>query len=360
MWLCLLVFLTAGLLWIQPKVQQHGWVSVIPRTALILYLRLGNTETIFSELERRAQVDVGDFNPAVTGMMMFDSTSLKQWQWRLVGDACVELKKGDPDVLNRRLLLLWLSHASTNIVGDDGERFFRAMLSFLEDADPGIRRDAAILCADARSPKIALESIRPLLDDPIQQVRVGAVSGLWVLGRYSPAPVPVLVEALNHNDREVRKHATAALGSIAEHGEEPTEVFETLVDVYRSDSDVRVQAQALSAICKFESKRARAYEFMREAFSSPESVLREEAISSLTMMMDQFDEAFDLDFALRGLNDESQHVRLDAVWLLDARISTESLRPHQELLQGFAESDDEEVRRAVRQQLFRIREAIED
>ena len=359
MWWCLLVFLAAGLLWVQPQIQQDGWVSVMPKTALILYLRLGNTETIFSELERRAQVDVGDFNPAVTGMMMFDITSLKQWQWRLVGNACIELKKGDPDISERQLLLLWLCRASISVIGEDAERFFRGNLSFLEDADPGIRSDAAGYCADARWPEIATESIRPLLDDPLQQVRKGAVLGLRLLGHHSPAPVPFLLEALKDDNSEVRLYAAAAFGSIAQYGEEPTEIFETLVDVYRSDSDVRVQARALSAICKFESQRARAYEFMREGFSSPESVLREEAISSLTSM-DQFDEAFDLEFALKGLDDESLDVRFYAAWLLNARISTESLRPHQELLRELEESDDENVRRAVSQQLLRIQEAIED
>ena len=359
MWLCLLVFLAAGLLWIQPQVQQNGWVSVMPKTALILCLRLEDNQAFFAELDRRTQIDVSKFYPDVTGMMVTDVEVLYQWQWRLVGNTCMKLKEGDTDVLDRRLLLRWLSRASTNIIGDDADKFFRAMLSFLEDADPGLRRDAAIYCADARSPEVALAYIRPLLNDPIRQVRIGAMSGLQLLGHYSPAPVPVLVEALKHDDREVRAHAAAALGFMAKNLEEPTEIFEMLVDIYRSDSEARVRAQALSAICKFESQRARAYEFMREAFSSAESVIREEAISSLTTM-DQFDEAFDLEFALRGLDDESQYVRLDAVWLLDARISTESLRPYQELLRGFAESDDENVRGAVRQQLLRIQEAIED
>ena len=214
-------------------------------------------------------------------------------------------------------------------------------------------------CADARSLELALESIRPLLDDPIRQVRMGAISGLRLLGHSSPAPVPLLVEALKDDDREVREVAAAALGSIAGYGEEPTEVFETLVDIYRSDSEVRVQARALSAICKFESQRARAYEFMREAFSSPESALREEAMWSLAMM-EQFDEAFDLEFALQGLSDESPDVRLNAAWLLNARISTDSLRPHQEILRELAESDDENVQEAVRRHLGRMPDAIED
>ncbi len=359
LWLCLLVFLAAGLLWIQPRVQQHGWVSVMPKTALILCLRLGDTPALFAELDRRTQINVSEFYPDGTGMLVTDPASLYQWQWRLVGNACVELNKGDPDVLDRQLLLLWLHRASYNVLGEDADRFFRATLPFLEDADPGIRRTAAFYCADARSPEYAVESIRPLLDDPIQQVRLGAVSGLRLLGHHSPAPVPVLVEALKHDDGVVRLYATAALGSIAKYGAEPTEVFETLVDIYRSDSDVRVQARALSALCKFESQRERAYEFMREAFSSPESVLREEAIWSLTMM-DQFDEALDLEFALRGLSDDFPGVRQAAAWLLNGRISTDSLRPHQELLRGFAESDDENVRGAVRQHLGRMQDAIED
>ena len=271
----------------------------------------------------------------------------------------MELKNGDPDILERQLLLLWLYRASINVIGEDAERFFRENLSFLEDADPAIRRDAAGYCADARSPEIAMAAIRPLLDDPIQQVRVGAITGLRLLGLHSSAPVPLLVEALKDDDWEVRYDAAAALGSIAKNAEEPTEIFDTLVDVYRSDSDVRVQARLLGAICNFESQRERAYEVLREAFSSTESALREEAMWSL-VMMEQFDEAFDLEFALKGLDDEAPDVRLNAVWLLNERISPESLGPHQELLRGLADSDDENVRRAVRQQLLRIQEAIED
>lgn len=360
-WVCMLVFVAAGLLGIQPKVQQDGWLSVVPNTALILCLRLEDNRAFFAELDRRTQVDVGELYPDSATYFSFMVTvpaSLYQWQWRLVGDTCVALETGDNNVLDRQLLFEWLHRASASVTGEDADRFFRATLSYLEDADPGIRRKAAIYCADSRSPEIAVTAIRPLLDDPIQQVRVGAVTGLRSLGSDSSAPVPVLVEALKHDDGEVRLNAAAALGSIAKYGEEPTGVIETLVGVYRSDSEVRVQAQALSAICKFESQRARAHEFMREAFLSPESALREEAISSLTMM-EQFDEAFDLEFALRALNDESPNVRLSASWLL-GRISTDSLRPHQELLGRFTDSDDESVREAVRQHLRLIEDAIED
>jgi len=77
-------------------------------------------------------------------------------------------------------------------------------------------------------------------------------------------------------------------------------------------------------------------------------------------MMEQFDEAFDLEFALQGLNDESPDVRSQAAWLLNVRVSTDSLRPHQELLRKFAKSDDENVRGVVRQHLGRMQDAIED
>ncbi len=72
LWLCMLVFLAAGLLWIQPKVQQHGWVSVMPSTALILCLRLEDNQVFFAALDRRTQIDVSKFYPDVTGMMVTD------------------------------------------------------------------------------------------------------------------------------------------------------------------------------------------------------------------------------------------------------------------------------------------------
>ena len=118
LWLCMLVFLTAGFLWIQPRVQQHGWVSVMPSTALILCLRLGDTQALFAELDRRTQINVsGEFNTYFPGMLVTDPESLYQWQWRLVGNACVELKKG--------ILMSWIvgcfcygcvAHPSTSLV----------------------------------------------------------------------------------------------------------------------------------------------------------------------------------------------------------------------------------------------------
>ena len=356
LWMCLLVFLAAGYLWIHPKVKQDGWASVLPNTVLIFSLRLPENDWAFAELGKRTTTTL---EKPYSHVGVLDSDKLYQWQWRLVGNACIDLMRDDQEFLERWILLDWLYLASISLSREDAYRYFRATIPFLSDDDPEIRSMVIRYCADARFVAEAIEAIRPLLDDPIQQVRVSAVDGLGMIGLYSSAPLSILVDALEHEDAQVRVSAVENLGSVANFIEEPKVVFETLVNVHETDSDVEVRAEALRAICKFKSQKERAIEFMREAFSSTESVMRKEAIWSL-LRMEQFDETFDLEFALNGLTAESADVRWAAARILENRISIDSLKPHEEFLRELADSDDENVRMAVRQHLRRIQDAIED
>lgn len=251
LWICLLVFLAASYLWIQPKVKQDGWVSVLPNTALILCLRLEDNQAIFAELHRRTQTP---FWMADVLTAENDPESLYKWQWRLIGNACITLRD-DPDFLDRRLLLVWMNRVSSVVQVEHAYRYFRATIPFLADDDWVIRRMAATYCADVRFSEEAVEAIRPLLDDAIGDVRVSAVAGLGNIGIYSSAPLPILLDALNHKDAQVRAYTAVRLGDIANTGKEPELVFETLVNVHETDSDVEVRANALGAICKFESRR---------------------------------------------------------------------------------------------------------
>ena len=99
---------------------------------------------------------------------------------------------------------------------------------------------------------------------------------------------------------------------------------------------------------------------MREAFSSTESVMREAAIWSIFSWMDQFDEVFELEFALKGLTDESADVRLAAAWILESRISVDSLRPHEEFLRELSDSGDKEFQEMMLLLLKRIQDATDD
>ena len=282
-----------------------------------------------------------------------------EYRISFIGNTCIDLIDDDSNVFERHILFDWLYRASTSIPVEDADRFFQATISFLADDDPGIRERAAIFCADGRYSKEAVEAIRPLLNDPVQQVRLSAVTGLGVIGMYSPAPLSILVDALEHEDTQVRVRAAETLGLDAEYIEEPKAVFETLVNVYETDSDVEVRAGALGAICSFESRRERAIEYMREAFWSTESLMREKAIESLTMM-EQFDESFELEFALKGLTDESADVRFWAAWIIESRISTDSLRPHEEFFRKLADTGDEELRGLMLLLIKRIQNETED
>lgn len=150
LWLCLLVFLGAGYLWIQPRVKQDGWVSVMPTTALILCIRLDDNQAFIAELENRTQVNVKEYYPELQGssFLVNNPESLHRWQWRLIGDTCIDLMNDNPDILDRQLLFEWLYRSSWGVSEDDADRYFQATVSFLTNDDPVIRGRAALFTGD--------------------------------------------------------------------------------------------------------------------------------------------------------------------------------------------------------------------
>ena len=163
--MCLLVFIAAGYLWIQPNVKQDGWASVLPNTVLIMSLRLPENHWAFDELTKRTTTTL---EKPYSHVGVLDSDKLYQWQWRLVGNACIDLMRDDQEFLDRWLPFYWLHLTSISVPVEDAYRFFRATIPFLADDDPEIRSMVIRYCADARFVAEAVEAIRPLLDDPIQ------------------------------------------------------------------------------------------------------------------------------------------------------------------------------------------------
>ena len=86
-----------------------------------------------------------------------------------------------------------------------------ALLGFLEDLDPSVRRRATIAAGRIGDP-FAIPSLVPRLKDPVAEVRQGAAFALGLIGK--PEPVASLLAALSDVDSITRGRAAEALGRI--------------------------------------------------------------------------------------------------------------------------------------------------
>ena len=357
LWVSIVILLAAYVLWMQPEVRRDGWASLTPRMLLILALRFPENEWAFARLELRTQ-SVYPTTPGA-GMKAHDPSTLYQWQWRMVGNACIELSRENPDIATRLLLIKWLRRVADTQDIKTSERYNAVIYGYLTDKNASVRQRAALYCADSRSPEQSIKMIQPLLNDPNQRVRISAASGLRILSAYSSAPLASLLGALEHDDDQVRMFAAAALGDMARNGHASVDTFNRLVELYENDPAIYVQVRALNAICQFESQRDRIAPHIRSAIANPEKEIRHEAIRMLSEI-EPFDEALYLDVTLAGLQEESVDIRALACWMLRYQVITECLRPHRDLLKTLAKNEDWDIREAAKFHLSRLSEANEE
>ena len=362
LWVCLVIFLAAHVLWMQPKVRRDGWASVIPRTLLILALRLPNNGWAFDGLELRTQTD-RSVNSSVRSVSMrkkvHDPSTLYLWQWRMFGEACIELSKDNPDIATRLNLIMWLRRAADTQDFEVSSRYYDVLYGYLTDQNSRVRQLSALLCTDPNSPELSTDMIQPLLDDPNQRVREYAIAALGVLAKHSSAPFTSLLTALEHDDDEVRRRAVIGLLRMEHYGHAPEDIFDRFVELYENDSSVAVQGQALNAIFNSKLQREQLAAFMRSAIIHPEEEIRLGAISTLSGI-EPVEEALYLEIALVGLQDESKKVHRRACYILRHEIDTELLRPHLDLLKTLATDENQDCREAAEFHLSRLSEGIDE
>lgn len=124
-----------------------------------------------------------------------------------------------------------------SVIGD--ARVMAPLINALGSPDWIVRMHAAKALGrigDAR----AAQALMPLLQDKVKAVRVDAAQALTVIGR---AAVPLLLEALRHEEWLVRLHAVEALGKI-----KAAESVEPLLWVLFNDRDAAVREDAVRSL----------------------------------------------------------------------------------------------------------------
>lgn len=116
------------------------------------------------------------------------------------------------------------------------------LLNSLKHSDTTVRRQAArALGKSALETPVALRQFGRALADKDSSVRLSAVQGLAALGE---AALPLLIDALDHEDRHVRREAAGALGELGATAEPAVPALIRAIE----DDDRKLAARAIRAL----------------------------------------------------------------------------------------------------------------
>lgn len=162
--------------------------------------------------------------------------------------------------------------AILSAIGDG--RVLDPLIEGLSSADWIVRMHAAKALGRIGEARAA-PALMPLLQDKVKAVRAEAANALAAMGE---AAVPLLVEALKHDQWLVRLHAVEALGRIRSSG-----AVEPLLRVLFNDPDAAVREDAARSLGEIGDPRA--VEFLLTAMREPG--LRTRAIEALGKIGDR-------------------------------------------------------------------------
>jgi HEAT repeat protein len=154
---------------------------------------------------------------------------------------------------------LTVQESSAAILARIGDaRVADALIAALSSADWVVRMHAAKALGRIGEAR-AIPALMPLLQDKVKAVREETSGALAGLG---PAAIPVLVEALTHEEWLVRLHAVESLGRT-----KSPDAVEPLLKLLFNDRDSSLREDAVRALGEIGDKRA--VEFLLTALKEP-------------------------------------------------------------------------------------------
>ena len=133
-------------------------------------------------------------------------------------------------------------------------------------------------------PTLAFELIQPLCDDPNTRVRYAAVSQISTLGEQDkPTALKVLTASLGDPEPDVQAAAADALGAL-----KLTESLDDLKELYGMTNEWLVQMSIVASLGEMggATDDSRAFDLLKSALSSDNSLVRVSAIGALGELQD--------------------------------------------------------------------------
>ncbi|PZO13407.1 MAG: phycocyanin alpha phycocyanobilin lyase [Leptolyngbya foveolarum] len=133
-------------------------------------------------------------------------------------------------------------------------------------------------------PALAFELIQPLCDDPNTRVRYAAVSQISTLGEQDkPTALKVLTASLGDPEPDVQAAAADALGAL-----KLTESLDDLKELYGMTREWLVQMSIVASLGEMggATDDSRAFDLLKSALSSDNSLVRVSAIGALGELQD--------------------------------------------------------------------------
>lgn len=154
------------------------------------------------------------------------------------------------------------------------------LAGLLKDADPAIKRKAAVLLGQigpaARSQ--ALSGLLELLRDKNEEVSVAGLAALEKLGPPDKAEVELFRTALGDDSPMVRRFALAALTAL---GEEAEKAVPDLIALFQREKEAQGRVEALAALGKIKPKGREVIEVCTRALEDSDNAVVRQAAANL-------------------------------------------------------------------------------
>lgn len=342
--------LLAAFLAVQPKVQRDGWGSVLPATVMILILRVDDRPWVIEGIQYHITeyFEHPDFMPAIP---YYCESRLWRWQWRLLGRTALQRMAIEDRSDIRGGYHQWLAVIrDCEDCGPIRDDVMQALIAEMSHDDVGVRRSAVFFGTDHRDPEGSTRRAMAMLEDDDPRTRVGAVSVLWTLGHdYEPAK-NALLEAITHEDPEVRSMAVFAIGSIGEEVHFPE--GEAALYGLKDDPSGEVRRYRVKSLARMQHE-SDARHTIADALRSEDPYERSGGVYAGYDMESR--PLYISAMIIERLGDESDIVRDMAVWLVEY-LTVEELATRKETLRSLLGHDDEAVRYAASNALRRLGE----
>jgi len=334
-----LPLLLAAYLALQPKVQRDGWGSVMPVTVLIVLLRVEDSQWVLDGI----QYHISEWHP-FGGMGFYAPTEerLWLWQWRWLARSILGRIDDEARIAQRTTYHTWLS-LSADVGGDAALRqlCMDALARELAHPDAVVRSSAAIFSIDYQNIDGSISRAVDMLDHVDSGSRVAGITSLRIIAHRTGQGVSELIDALQHDDPRVRRHALSAISSTAEYSRPVPEAFDP-VYAMKHDDDGEVRYQRMMTLANLQSD---------DAWNTIDAALRHHDPYVRRGGLDAASERYPRPVhvclrVIECLDDPDADVRQTAALVLPY-IDPNVLRRQAVLLKPFLHHEDSNVREAV-------------
>jgi len=272
-WPVLVIWLASAYLFVQPKVREDGWASIMPTTVLILAFYMDDPTWAMGELDKRI-----DF---------LDPDSLWLWQWRLVAHAGFDayLTGSNPVARVQGFKNALYAGESLKERSNNISWIAEQAAGGIDDRESDIRMYAIFSLGMTGDYDRAIAQWIEFLDAADLTQARSAAGALSFALRHDDLALDAVIDHLLHKDLRVRFIMAIGLRAYAQKGGTSERAIQALIRAHEF-GDMEMNSSYLEALLSFQGCEERSLSILVPMAESPLAFDREVAVRTFSRRTD--------------------------------------------------------------------------